>query len=104
MGYWMLNAIVTNERLGSPDRRLAALGRQITAETVQDFTCTPPTRIIVARPQAGEDGFDILPFFLRDPEFAALLSHYEKRSRTSLETYELAAPLPRPKGPCRTGI
>jgi hypothetical protein len=104
MGYWMLNAIVTNERLGSPDPRLVSLGRRITAETVQDFACAPPRRIIVARPRPGEDAFDILPFFLRDANFAALLSHYEKHSRTSVETYELASPLPPPQGPCRAGV
>jgi hypothetical protein len=104
MGFWMLNAIVTNERRGSPDLQLSALGRQITAETVKDFTCTPPKRIIVSRPRPGEGGFDILPFFLRDPQFTALLSHYKVRSRTSFETYELASPLPRPTGACRRGI
>lgn len=104
MGYWMLNAIVTNERLDRPEARLAALGRQITAETVQDFACTPPKRIIVARPRPGEDEFDILPFFLRDPSFAALLSHYRERSRTSFETFELVSPLLPPTGRCRAGI
>jgi hypothetical protein len=104
MGFWMLNAIVANELRGSPDARLTALGRQVTAQTVQDFTCTPPKRIIVPRPRPGEDVFDILPFFLRDPQFAALLSHYKVRSRTSVETYELAFPLPTPPGACRTAV
>jgi hypothetical protein len=103
-GFWMMEAILRNERLGSPDPRLALLGRQIVSQTVLDFTCTPPKRIIVPRPRAGEDSFDILPFFLRDPRFAALLSHYRVLNRTSLETYELVAPLPAPTAGCRRGV
>jgi hypothetical protein len=104
MGYWMMNAIVRNEALGNPDPRLAVLGRQIVTDTVEDFRCTPPRRIIVWRPRPGQEGFDILPFFLRDPQFAELLSHYRVRSRTSLETYEQLSPLQPPHAPCRTGV
>jgi hypothetical protein len=104
MGFWMLSAVVRNEELGAADPRLSALGRRVVSETVTDFRCTPPRRIIVARPLPGEHWFDILPFFLRDPEFAALLSHYEVRSRTSVETYELASPLEPPGSACRPGI
>jgi hypothetical protein len=101
----MMEAILRNERLGNPDPRLAELGRDIVSQTVADFTCTPPRRIIVPRPRSGEDSFDILPFFERDPKFVALLSHYRVRSRTSLETYELVAPLPAPAGgDCRSGV
>ena len=103
-GFWMMQAIVSNERRGNPDPRLAELGRQIVRETSQDFLCTPPQRIIVFRPRPGEASFDILPFFLRDPSFAELLSHYRVRSRTSLETWGIASPLPPPTGPCRHGI
>ena len=52
-------------------------------------------RAVVARPRPGEPGFDILHFFLRDPQFAELLSHYKVRSRTSFETFELVSPWPR---------
>jgi hypothetical protein len=93
MGYWMLNAVVRNEMAGSPNARLTNLGRQVVSETVRDFSCDPPRRIIVPRPRPGEAGFDILPFFLRDPKFAAFLSHYRPISRTSLETYERSTPL-----------
>jgi hypothetical protein len=103
-GFWMMRAIVRDERLANHDPRLVQLGRQIVAETVQDFLCTPPKRIFIARPRPGEEGFDILPFFLRDARFGELLSHYKVRSRTSVETYELASPLPLPAGPCRKGI
>ena len=103
-GFWMMRAIIRNERLGNRDARLTGLGRQIVAETVDDFSCTPPKRIFITRPRPGEEGFDILPFFLRDPRFGELLSHYRVRSRTSVETYEMISPLPRPTGPCRAGI
>jgi hypothetical protein len=104
MGFWMMNAIVRNEAMGGPDPRLTALGRQIVTETVQDFRCAPPKRIIVWRPRPGQQAFDILPFFLRDPQFAELLSHYRARSRTSLQTYDQLSPLPPPRSTCRTGI
>ena len=104
MSFWMMRAIVRNEHLGSPDPRLVQLGHRIVAETVSDFACTPPRRIIVSRPRRGDDTFDMLPFFLRDPQMAMLLSHYHVRSRTSLETFEIASPLPLPTGPCRKGI
>ena len=93
MGFWMLPSVVRNEALGSPNPRLTALGRQVVAETVHDFTCAPPRRIIVSRPRLGEGGFDILPFFLRDPQFTALLSHYRSIGRTTFDVYELASPL-----------
>jgi len=100
MGYWMMSAIIRNERQGSPDQRLTALGRQIVTETVEDFRCMPPKRIVVWRPRQGEHAFDILPFFLRDPQFAKLLSHYRVRDRTGLETYEQVSALQLPKSGC----
>ena len=94
-----------SELLGHPDPRLDALGRQIVSETVLDFACAPPRRIIVVRPLNNDRStFDILPFFLRDARFAALLSHYRVRSRTSFETYELTSPLPAPAAACRRGV
>ena len=103
-GYWMMNAIVRNEALGSPDPRLAELGREIVTETVEDFRCAPPKRIIVWRPSSGQEGFDILRFFLRDPAFADLLSHYRMLSRTSFESYQQVSPVRRAQSPCRTGV
>jgi len=104
MGFWMVPAILHNERLGSPDPRLIALGRQIVTETVTDFRCSPPRRIIVWRPRPHENGFDVLPLFLRDPNFASLLAHYRLRDRTSLAAYELATPLAPPATPCRPAV
>lgn len=104
MSFWMMGAVVRNESLGNPDPRLAELGRRVVAETVSDFRCTPPTRVIISRPRPGEGGFDILAFFLRDPGMGELLSHYRVRSRTSLQTDELSSPLPPPNGRCRRGF
>lgn len=104
MGYWMLGAVVRNEMAGSPNTRLTYLGRQLVSQTVQDFICSPPQRIIVSRPRPGEAGFDILPFFLRDAQFGRLLSHYRVRSRTTLEVYEQMTPLTeRPASTCAKG-
>ncbi|QIL02895.1 hypothetical protein G7078_08930 [Sphingomonas sinipercae] len=100
-GFWQMQAIADNERSPRPDPRVTALGHQIVAETVADFTCMPPRRIIVMRPRPGEAGFDILAFYARSPDFADLMSHYRVRSRTSLDTYELASRLPAPSAPCR---
>ena len=98
-GFWMMQAVVTNELRGGSDPRLTQLGRRVVRETVQDFECTPPQRIIVKRPEpaAAQSGeFDILAFFLRDPQFASLLAHYRPIERTSVEVFELAAPLDPP--------
>lgn len=104
-GIWMMHAVLENERRGNPDPRITALGRQVVADTVADFRCTPPKRIIAARPRPGEPGFDILDFFLRDPQFAELLSHYKVRSRTSFETFELRSPWPRgARSRCTSGV
>lgn len=97
-GFWMMRAVVRNEAMGSPDPRLSSLGRLVVRQTVDDFECLPPKRVIVARPtpQAARTGeFDILTFFLRDPEFAQLMAHYRPVERTSVEVFERMSPLPR---------
>jgi hypothetical protein len=101
-GIWMMHAVVGNERHGNRDPRIAAFGRQVVANTVVDFRCRPPERIIAERPRPGQRGFDILAFYARDPQFAELLSHYRLRSRTSLETDELVRRwAPPPPSSCR---
>jgi hypothetical protein len=95
-GFWMLSAVLRNEREGNRDPHLAELGRRIVSETVADLRCMPPSRIIVARPQPGswnEHTLDPLPLFQRNPEFAELLSHYRVVSRTTVEVYAMASPL-----------
>jgi hypothetical protein len=106
-GYWVLGAVERNERAGNPNARLTELGRRIAKQTAADFSCLPPRRIIIARPKRGswnENALDPLPYFLRNPDFVALLSHYRLVSRTTLETYELVAPPPLPNSPCRPGV
>lgn len=101
-GIWMMHAVVDNEAHGNRDPRIAAFGRQVVANTVVDFRCHPPQRIIAERPRPGTQGFDILAYYLRDPDFRKLLSHYQVRSRTSVETYQLASPwAPPPQASCR---
>ena len=97
-GFWMMRAVVKNEAMGSPDQRLSRLGRLVVRQTVDDFRCLPPRRIIIARPtphgaRAGE--FDILAFFLRDPQFEELMASYRPVGRTSVEAFERVSPLPR---------
>ena len=104
MGFWMMGAIVRNENQERRDPRLDALARQIVQETVTDFSCLPPKRIIVSRPRPGEQAFDIFPYFLRDRQFAELMSHYRVRSRTTLVTYDLRTPLGPPQSSCRKGV
>lgn len=110
IGFWMLRAVVANERQAyldraQPDPALAAFGRRVVRETVADFRCTPPQRLIVARPTpaaAARGDFDILAFFRRDPAFATLMIHYREVSRTTADAYVLASPLPPPPaGSCR---
>ena len=95
-GIWMMHAVVDNELHGDRDPRIATFGRQVVANTVTDFRCRPPKRIIAERPRPGTRGFDIIAFYDRDPQFRELLSHYRVRSRTSLETYELVFPWAQP--------
>jgi hypothetical protein len=93
MGFWMLRAVVEKHA----DPRLRSLGSRVIRETVIDLRCAPPVRIIVARPRPGPESagsFDILPFFLRDAEFARFLAHYRPVSRTSVEEFDLAHPFP----------
>jgi hypothetical protein len=98
-GFWMLRAVQRNEHSRNPDPRLADLGRRAVAQTVTDFRCMPPSRIIIQRPLNGrwnENAFDPLPYFLRDEGFAELLGHYRVVSRTTFEVYERQSSLPAP--------
>jgi hypothetical protein len=107
--FWMLGAVLRNEQQPKPERGLLQLHRDIIHQTVIDFECAQPRRIIVSRPAPdGSDkrDFDILPFFLKDPEFARLFAHYRPIGRgEGLDPYDLAAPLDHPPpGSCRRGV
>ena len=89
-GFWMMRALVRNEAMRSPDQRLSRLGRLVVRQTVDDFRCIPPKRIIIARPRPGArpGEFDIMTFFLRDPQFRELIANYRPVTRTSVEAFE----------------
>lgn len=100
-GIWMMQAVVENELHGNSEPRISAFGREVVANTVADYRCRPPKRILAQRPPPGEQGFDMIAFYSRNPAFVELLSHYRVRSRNSLETYELASPwTPPPASSC----
>jgi hypothetical protein len=108
-GFWMLRAIVRNEERPDPDPRLLDLHRRIVAQTVVDFECAQPPRAIISRPSpdgSDRNAFDILPFFLNDPAFAAMFKHYRSIWRgPGLDVYQLSTPLPRPApAACRRGV
>jgi hypothetical protein len=103
-GFWMLGAVKRNELRTRPDPRVIELGRRVVRQTVADFRCLPPRRIIIQRPLKGawnEHGLDPLPYFMRNADFAELLSHYRAVSRTTFDVYEQVSPLSAPTGACR---
>lgn len=100
--YWMLWAM---DGAGNGDTALDRFGRRVVAETVQDYLCLPPRRILFVRPvPGGLPSGDPFTFFRRDPAFAALLGHYRKvRQAGMFEAWDIAsAPGPRP-AQCRKG-
>ena len=101
-GIWMMQAVVENELHGNSNPRIAAFGREVVANTVTDYRCRPPKRILAQRPPPGVRGFDMIEFYSRNPAFVELLSHYRVRSRNSLEIYQLETPwTPPPASGCR---
>ena len=102
-GFWMLRAVAANERKAHPDPRLAALGHEVVEQTIADFHCIPPRRIIVIRPPAD---LDPAALFLRDRRFAALISHYHPMGGPGpVQVLELSAKVqPLSDAGCRTGV
>ena len=94
--YWMMRAVVRNEAAGNPNPQLTRVGLDVIEETVRDYQCLPPKRIVVARPAADapKGEFDMLAFFLRSPRFAQLMLHYRPIGRTSVQVFEQMSPLP----------
>lgn len=98
--YWMLAAV---DARGASDPRVARFGGEVVRNTALDYRCLPPLRIIVARPDPdGTASGDPLRYFLRDPQFAAVMAHYHLRKRHGIfDAYALTTPLvPTVKG-CR---
>ncbi len=103
-GYWMLDSVVRNERHGH-DPRVAAFGRAAVLDTVIDYRCMPPSRIVFSHWPTGT-AFDIHAFFLREPAFRAMMTHY-RRERWShgMDVFRQVSPLPpMPAAACRRGV
>ncbi|KKC30986.1 hypothetical protein [Devosia psychrophila] len=108
--YWMLPSVANLEAAGIPiDSEFEAYLSTVRLETVQDFKCNPPDTLIIdyegIEPTVGFDQarFDILGFFEKEPQFAALMESYELIEQLGpFAIYEPASELPPPTGTCHT--
>ncbi|MDB5695575.1 MAG: hypothetical protein JWN21_1118 [Sphingomonas bacterium] len=96
---WILSAIDRNAS-GARDPRIYALGRRMVRRTARDYRCLPPERIIFYPGRASKTATSAsdnpLLFFSRDPEFAAVLSHYRRLALPGrFDAFTLDRPLPR---------
>jgi hypothetical protein len=102
---WMLPAIDAHP--GDP--RVQALGREVIRQTVIDYRCLPPERIVFVRPDssgtATTASADPMRFFLRDPAFAELMSRYTRWKHAGIyDAYRLTGSLAPVRGAaCRRG-
>ncbi|MFZ1743023.1 MAG: GtrA family protein [Pontixanthobacter sp.] len=78
--FWQLPAIIKSDPQDKDYDQLQRLGGQIVRETINDFLCHVPQRIIVRRSPSGggADGHVYSEMFLNDPEFSKLMSNYER--------------------------
>ena len=95
--FWIFAAIDANA-VGAHDPRIDALGRNMVRETVLDYRCLPPKRIIFVpgRAPAGVTSASDNPlaYFLRDPEFVALLAHYRRLDFPgNFDTFQFVSPM-----------
>jgi len=95
---WILAAVA---RDGGRTPALTRLGRQTVEQTVQDYRCARPARIIFSRERVA--GRDVRSWFAASPAFADLMRHYRYiGSHIVFDVYQLATPLPRlPASACR---
>lgn len=108
--YWMLPSVANLEAAGLPiDPQLEAYLSGVRRETVEDFTCNPPDTLIVdyegIEPSIGFDQaqFDILGFFAKEPQFAALMDSYALLDQLGpFAVYERSGDLPPPSSACYT--
>jgi hypothetical protein len=102
MQYWLL--IGYDQHPSDPVvRRMVA---RAVRETSQDYRCFAPTRIVFTRfdreGRARSASADPLTFFMRFPEFRAVMRHYRKVDRIGvLEVWERASTPPPSPQPCR---
>lgn len=107
--FWILAALDANAS-GASDPRITALGRKVVSETVLDYRCLPPKRIIFAPGRASREATTAadnpLAYFLRDPQFARLLAHYRRLDAPgAIDVFQVARPLvPLHSAECPRGI
>lgn len=95
--FWMLAALDARPR----DPVVQHAARQAVRDTVLDYRCLPPKIIVFTRfdrrPEAVSAVADPYRYFMRDPEFAALLSHYRLSKEYGMfDVYRQVAPLAPP--------
>jgi len=82
--FWMLSAIAKAADQPAPDEDgIAALKRQIWADTVDDIRCNPPKVILIDKAPISGRPFDMKAFLTQDPTLAELLSHYSEERTVS---------------------
>ena len=91
-GMWILRPVV-EDRGRTP--ALAHIGRQVVAETAQDYRCAQPVRIIFNRRTIA--GVDLESYFLAQPSFTDLLRHYRRLGTyRQFAIYQINAHFPPP--------
>ena len=107
--FWIFAAVDANA-LGANDPRITALGSKVVRETVLDYRCLPPKRIVFAPGRAPKGvttaSNNPLKYFLRDPQFAHLLAHYRRLDVPgAIDAFEATRPLvPLRSAECPRGI
>ena len=107
--FWIFAAVDANA-VGNHDPRIDALGRKVVRETVLDYHCAPPKRIIFAPGRASSTvtaaSDNPLGYFLRDPQFVGLLKHYKRLDRPgNFDAFDLISrPSPMPAALCPLGV
>jgi hypothetical protein len=88
--------IAFDDRPNDPPVRDAAL--EAVRQTVLDYRCLPPKVIAFTRydrKKTAGVAADPYPFFMKDPAFADVLSHYRlSKSYGIVDAYRLARPMP----------
>ena len=91
-GWWILSAVARDH---GHTPQLATLGQQTVAESVQDFRCDQPTRIIFSR--SLEQGRTVRSWFDPNPDFNELMKHYKLIDKYLIfDIYQKKDPYPKP--------
>ena len=107
--FWILAAVDANAA-GANDPRIAALGRSVVHESVLGYRCLPPRRIVFSPGRAASTvtaaSDNPLGYFLRDPQFVALLRHYRRLDLPgAFDAFQLSRPLaPQIAAGCPRGL